>query len=337
MNPLHALPPPAGVARVLSQRPLAWVSGPSDGDLADRPPHPRAASGVVWLHDRLAVIQDDTSFLALVDAVTGLAESVALPPGADGRRRFEPALGNKHLKLDLESAVAWPGVGNVNWLAFGSGSTAMREHVVHAIARNASAASFATRVLDAPELYAALRAERAFAGDELNIEGAALVAGRVRLFQRGNGAAGPGRVIRDASVDLDQAAVVRWLAGAGPAPRPIGGSARGYDLGTIDGVRLTFTDATAGRRDGGHDGEVVFLASAEASPNSYDDGDVVGGVIGRIAADGAVARTLSLPVRLKVEGIVLDRDDPSRAWLVTDMDDPTRAAELLLVDLGGLW
>ena len=108
---------------------------------------------------------------------------------------------------------------------------------------------------------------------------------------------------------------------------------KAFDLGAIDGTRLTFTDATRG-----HDGSVVFLAAAEASPNTYDDGEVKGTAVGVLKADGSVVTMPLLdergrPLTDKVEGICLDPTDAKRAWVVVDKDDPGAAAELLIVQL----
>jgi len=301
-----------GVARVLSRRAMLWEAPVDPAE--DRTEHVRAASGVVWLGDRLAVIQDDTSFLALVSPTTARAQSLALTPGP--ARRFEEALGNKADKLDLESCVSWVDDRGAHLVAFGSGSTKKRERIVHIHNQ-------VVHLLDAAPMYDALRGLRAFAGDELNVEGAVLVGERLRLFQRGNGAAGlPARRVVDATVELVRAGDL-WV--------PLSETARAYDLGTLDGVRLTFTDATA------HHGVVWFLATAEDSPNSVDDGPVVGSVIGRFAPDGSVATLLRLvddagPLVAKTEGIVFDRV-PGRAWVVVDRDDTSIPAELLYVDL----
>ncbi|MFO0748758.1 MAG: hypothetical protein U1F43_24305 [Myxococcota bacterium] len=337
MKFFHAPPLGRARARILSRRPLAWAHAAAE---SDRTPHPRAASGVVWIGERLAVIQDDASFLALVDAQTAEATSIAMPVGPDGRRRFEPALGNKAAKLDLESAVAWADGATWHWLAFGSGSTAARESVVHACFEPDAEAR--VRVLPAPALYAALRGAHAFSGDALNVEGAALVGDRLRFFQRGNGAAGPDTDIADATVDVDLAALRGWLAGRAGEPALVAGSARRYALGTLPGepavtgpVRLTFTDATV---DG--DGQVWFLACAEASPNTYDDGLVVGAVVGRMDARGAVVGLARLvdddgPVALKAEGLVIDRHAAARLDRRRH-GRPRARGRALSVDLGEL-
>ena len=75
-------------------------------------------------------------------------------------------------------------------------------------------------LIAAPRLYAALRGVAAFAGSELNVEGAAAIDGRVRLFNRGNGAVVEGRRPLDASVDLSAVELLAFLRNAESAPVP---------------------------------------------------------------------------------------------------------------------
>lgn len=90
-------------ARILRTTPLRYAEG-ADPAL-DRPAHVRAASAVARVGGRLAIVQDDANFVALVDPATGLAEAVTLPAGEGGLRQFDDLRGNKRFKLDLESCV----------------------------------------------------------------------------------------------------------------------------------------------------------------------------------------------------------------------------------------
>src|SRR5688500_6401908 len=97
---------PTLVARVTRCIPMTYAAG---ADLsADRPAHVRAASGLAWFGDRLAVVQDDANFIALVDPATGLTDAVPLPPGPGGIRPFDDSRGHKADKLDLEAIVCLP-------------------------------------------------------------------------------------------------------------------------------------------------------------------------------------------------------------------------------------
>jgi hypothetical protein len=126
----------------------------------DRPALVRAGSALRWFGDRLAVVQDDVCFLALVD-VRGPVAALALPPGPGGRRRFEDALGNRSEKLDMEAAVTLEGPRGPRLILLGSGSRPTREQLVIVEPDGA------VRAFDGAELYAMLRRERRFSGAEL--------------------------------------------------------------------------------------------------------------------------------------------------------------------------
>jgi len=342
---IASVPDPALGARVLRRTPLHYDAG-ADPSI-DRPAHVRAGSSMAWVGERLVVVQDDANFLAVVDPHRGAVWALALDAGESGLRQFDDVRGNKAHKLDLEACVVVPGAaGSSTLLALGSGSTARRESVLVASDLTGPAPSVALRQL--PALYAALRAEPAFAGSELNVEGALFVAGRgaasavLRLFGRGNGAARDALLPRNATCDLDWPALDAHLAAPAEAPPPLPRDVVQYDLGAIDGVPLGFTDAALLS-----DGSILYAAAAEASPDVTRDGLVAGSVLGVIRVDSrgrpATARHCVVrdgdgsPLAAKVEGVTPSADSPSRCWVVVDVDDPGKASELCEVELGGPW
>ncbi len=320
-------------AVVVSRAPLLYLEGPDPDE--DRPAHVRAASGLAWVGDELAVVQDDAGFLALHDPVAGTTRSLPLEADRHGKRLWDEGRGNKMDKPDLECATVIRWEGREQLLAMGSGSAPGRDRVLllprDQLAADAPRAPRALLPLAA--LYAALETDLRFSGGALNLEGVSALGGsRVRLFQRGNGDPGPGRRPVDAFLDLDLAP---WLAGVPPAgPLP---AARRLDLGSIGGVRLSFTDATPGPG-----GRTLFLAAAEDSPDAVRDGPVAGSVVGVLEPDGSV---LVAPLvdryghRLvaKAEGIAWRAAEPDRVDVVFDPDDPERPSELCRVELRGPW
>jgi hypothetical protein len=317
-------------ARVESRLPLFYSGG---ADLAaDRPAHIRAASAVAPWNGRLAIVQDDVNVIALLDPATGRIDAHDLPRGAGGRRQFDDLLGNKSDKLDLELAFSVPrhtADGGDLLVALGSGATPARVHVALLDGNGA-------RLASARELYDALSRCLEFAGSQLNLEGAALLSDRrVRLFQRGNGAPRPGLPALDATADIDLDAFLAYLDGA--SPPPVIDRVVTYELGSLDGSRLTFSDAAVA-------GDVLhYLASAERSPDAIADGVVVGSVLGHLAgADGApvwapLTDELGHPLAIKAEALAFDPARPDHALILLDADDPARPAELCLVHLSGPW
>lgn len=320
-------------ARLLSRAPLHFTGGADAA--ADRPAHVRAGSGLAWVGSRLAAIMDDANFVALIDPrAPQAAEAVALPPGEAGRRQFGDSRGTKHLKLDLEACVATPDADPM-LVAFGSGSLPAREHVV-IVTGFAAGAPHAT-LLHRPALYRVLRDAAGFAGSELNLEGALLLQSpeghALRLFGRGNGAARGAVVPLNATCDLDWDALLLHLHDADrapPSPRRI----TRYELGTLGGVPLGFTDAA-------HcEGTVLFTAAAEASPDAVRDGEVSGSAIGIVDARDRLRWTPIVdehgaPLREKAEGLAVADADAGEFWVLLDADDEDRASELCRVRLDG--
>jgi hypothetical protein len=320
-------------ARVVRSTPLLYVDG-ADAAL-DRPAHVRSASGLVRVDGRLVAIQDDASFIAVIDPRTLRATALTLPAGADGRRQFDDGRGNKHLKLDLEACTVAPDDdGGQVLVAFGSGSLGPRECVV--LARGFGGRDPLATLIPAPALYAALRACGEFSGSEMNVEGAACLDGAIRLFNRGNGAPVDGRMPVDATCDVDWSELRAHLAAPYRQPVPAIRRVTRYHLGDIGGCPLTFTDAAERGAD------VLFSAAAEDSPDAVRDGPVAGSALGIIAADGTVRTALvqgedGAPLLEKVEGVWPDPADPARVLAVVDRDDPAAPSLLLEITLGGPW
>jgi len=320
---------PTRVARILSRTPLVYSDAASRA--LDRPLFVRAASGIAWFGGELAIIQDDASLVALVDPHTMRVRAIPLPADAHGLRQFDKSRHNKKDKLDLECCFVTDVGGATTLFALGSGSSKRRETIVRvrSIEQSGARVGYEVHTTHAQAFYAALRATTEFSGSELNLEGAVVKGSELVLFQRGNGAPRHDLLAVNATCQIKLDDFLHYLDATEHAPVPALHDVRRYDLGSIAGVPLTFTDAAQAEDDG-----ILFLASAEGSPNTVDDGEVVGTVLGFIARDGTIT-LMSLtdegggPCVDKVEGLVLDLDDASRAWLVIDSDDATRPALLL--------
>jgi hypothetical protein len=320
---------PTLAARVVRRVALTYAAG-ADPSL-DRPAHVRSASGIARVGGRVAVVQDDANFVALVDPATGLAEPIALPAGDGGLRQFDDLRGNKRFKLDLESCVAVDdGGGSEMLLAFGSGSTEAREKIV--MVRGIGAGEPEVRVIDAARFYRLLRGLKAFSGSELNVEGVARIGGVLRLFNRGNGAPADGLAPVDATCDVDLAALLAFLDAPGSAP-PEPRDVAPYALGRVAGIPLTFTDAAAAGD------AVLYAAAAEDSPDATRDGPVGGAAIGIIDAAGAryalVRGEDGGPYAGKIEGVL--PLSSTRLLAVIDRDDPLVPSEMLEIALDGPW
>jgi hypothetical protein len=324
---LRATLDPGLQARIRSRHALHYAQ-PQPGF----PAFVRAASSVTWLGERLAIVQDDTLLIALVDPASCAVEAVALPLRADGARTFDVAQGNKKFKADFEGCVSALVNGAPTLFAFGSGSHENRESIA---VLSRAGTHVESRIVHVPAFYAALREQPGFLSSELNLEGALLIGDTLRLFQRGNGTPlVAGADVSCATCDLSWSELLAHLGAPAQAPVPVLRGVRQYDLGTVDDARLTFTDAALMP-----DGSVAFSASAERSPNAYDDGIVTGSALGKIGPHGIVVCPLcdeqGAPVREKVEGLVFSKGSSQQAFVVFDPDDHEQPATLAVVALRG--
>jgi hypothetical protein len=312
-NHFRAVEEPRWKARIIARHEMTYRNGRSDKD--DRPPHVRAASGLSTFRERLAVIQDDANWLALIDAdqqVTG----VPLPPSPNGDRVFSKERGNQGDKYDLEACVTVGSGDSLELVGFSSGSRNEREWVLRV--REGKPGSFGAEFVQAPAFYAAMRTNKAFSGAGLNIEGAlALDHDCIRLFQRGNAQPCDGLQPVNATADFSWAALCEHLTAPDKYAPPALRNLRSYDLGTLGSVRLTFSDAEHLAK-----GRMLFSASAE-DPES---GRIKGSVLGIIEADGDARWThlsdeQGKPFNGKIEGLTLDADDKEKVYFVIDDDD----------------
>ena len=319
-------------AVVVSRHRLSYETG--EDSAQDRPAHVRAASSIAWIGDRIALVQDDSNFVALVQPTTGAVHPIALPRGEGGLRNFDDVRGNKKFKLDLEACVALPGQAEPSLLAFGSGSKKRRRNV--AVIDRWNDAEPRVRLHDATTLYERLEAEVAFAGSDMNIEGALVTGNCIRFFGRGNGKPKNGLLPLNATCELTIEQLLAYLENTVDVAPPNPTSVVQYDLGRLNDIVLGFTDATT------MGDQTLFSAAAEVSADASEDGPVGGSVLGTIDAHGVVRYTLLVdltgrPFMEKVEGVVFSKTSAQRAFIVVDPDDVTRPGELCEVELRGSW
>lgn len=273
----------------------------------DRPAHVRAASGLCWWRGRLAVVCDDVSFAGLIDPDTGLVDAITLPHAPGGRRQFDTGRGNKADKLDLECVFA---AGDLLiGLGSDSGLAVRRQALVVDVGE--------PRLVPLPRLYAALRRPELGRG-QLNLEAVACAGDRVFVGNRGGDVGDDGAPTIDAIAELPLAALLALLEDPEGAPLPAV-RWRPLALGTLGGAALRLTELTAAA-----DGALWYAATAEATTSAYDDGDVLGSVLGRVGEPGH-----SAPIHAKLEGLAFVPGAPGRLYATVDADDPARPSELL--------
>ena len=275
--------------------------------------HLSAASGLVRAGSFLYVVADDELHLGIF-RTTGRdpGELVRLFDGALPAAKAE----RKREKPDLEALTLLPPSADFPhgaMLALGSGSTRNRQRGVVFGLDARGALRGEPSIVDLTLVFSCLTALR-----ELNIEGAVVCGDEMRLFQRGSKGDSPNVIVR-----FPLPAFLAALNDTGNSTiEPL--EAQSIDLGAIDGVPFTFTDAA-----GLPNGEIVFTAVAEDTADSYNDGPCGGAIIGILDRESRVKRLLRLDVPLKIEGVDARADgDTISLLLVTDADDPSIPAGL---------
>jgi hypothetical protein len=284
---------------------------------AGRAAHISAASGVARRGDFVYVIGDDELGLGvfrLSKEAPGTLRRVfrgELSPDHDERKKEKP---------DLEALTLLPpftGRPFGSLLGLGSGSNPQRERgFVWGLAADGSLEGEPIE-LDLSPLYERFRQS----APELNIEGGSALGDRLRLFHRGNTQQGLNIV---AEVPLRD--FIRGVQAGGRIECGEELRTHAYELGELDGVPLTFSDATPIA-----DELVVFTASAEPDSDPHGtDGEIRGSVVGMIDGDGRVERLRTIDRKWKVEGVYASIDARVIDFLfVCDQDDPDSASPLL--------
>jgi hypothetical protein len=276
-----------------------------------RPAHMSAASGVARRGDFVYVIGDDELHLGVFQLSSprpGRLRRVLAGelPGDDGERAGA--------KPDLEALTLLPPFRGQPYgalLGLGSGSGPERDRGFVCRLGADGAIDGEPAELDLRPLYRLLREHQA----DLNIEGAATMGDQVWLLHRGTSEEGANLV---AELSLEQ--LMRSLREDQCLDADELQNVRRYELGDIDGVELTFSDATPIA-----DQVLVFTASAEA-----DDGHICGSVVGTLGRDGSVQRLRTIDRRWKVEGVHASIDAGVLDFtFVCDQDDPAAPAPLL--------
>jgi len=312
-------PPPFSVT---STKSLVFDAPFGEGE--DRHTGVRAASALVKLGQSFVIAQDDSNFAA-VWTKDGI-QPLRMFSGEHGDT-FSPARGNKKHKPDIELGASFVVDGKDAAVMFGSGSTDQRTRAAWIVE---GPSGHTVKTADLKSLYDAAIQRIGIAASSLNLEASAAVGDRVVFFQRGNG---EGAV--NASFSVSQKILESALLNGTTIKSSDLREVRKHQLGDLDGCGLGFSDAAPLP-----DGRILFLAAAEASPNTYDDGAVAGSVIGILDHDGAATVLHRVPDGpdgpYKLEGLAIDRVEGNVVHLraVEDADTPSKpstALELRLV------
>lgn len=204
-----------------------------------------SASGLIYKDNTLFIIGDNSGFLY----------EYAIPSQTLQQHQIiENAAANiaKSEKPDFEAITHF---GDTLYV-FGSGSTEKRNKMVEI-----NTVEKEIRTNDLTDLYSVMQSFSEIKPQDFNIEGAVYTGKEWYLFNRGNGESAKNVVFTIQGKNLVNEFNIL---------------SNHYKLPKIKGVRSSFTDAVQ------IDNKIYFLATAEDTKSTYDDGEILGSFIGCI-------------------------------------------------------
>lgn len=211
----------------------------------------------------------------------------------------------KKLKPDFE-AIAH---NDSYYFLFGSGSTENRNKMIQVDAKTKEV----IKTFDLSFLYESMRSFAEMEADDFNLEGAIYDDGTWYFFNRGNGKNKRNVVFTVTGENLEDD--YRILINE-------------YKLPKIKGVRASFTDAIS------IDDSIYFLATAENTESTYNDGEVVGSLIGRIDSNTMkVEFTKKITDTNKFEGLTFYKKTRSTIEFLLCEDNDTEQLESSIYNL----
>ena len=215
-----------------------------------------SASGIVQHNDSLYVVGDNAAWLYQLTNDFKVGNRRLLMDGVTD------SILPKASKPDLESMTTFNIANEEELLIFGSGSKSPERDVAVRVSLDVDKAP---KVYALERLYASLRSSGVIDASTLNIEAAATVGDDLYLFNRET----------NTVLVYDLKTLLKSLDGNDDLPTP---KTYALTLPKLNGLQVKFSGATAIPNQK----HLVFTASVEDTPNTYDDGEVLGSYVGTI-------------------------------------------------------
>ncbi len=192
---------------------------------------------------------------------------------------------------------------------FGSGSTAKRNAMIEFDLNQKKK----TATNNLADLYAVMQNFAAIKPEDFNIEGVIYEGENWYFFNRGNGISNKNTLLSLHAQKLNQEFSLL---------------SNDYKLPKIKGVRSSFTDAVL------VDTKIYFLATAEDSQSTYDDGEVLGSFIGRIDLETMkIDFTKKISNSHKFEGLTVFKKDNKKIEFLLCEDKDSEVLETAIYKL----
>lgn len=247
-----------------------------------------SASGLIYKNNTLSIVGDNSSYLYEYNLENKILERHPLTEN--------PAENiAKNEKPDFEAVTEFENAIYV----FGSGSTEKRTKMVQLDAKTKTIIATS----DLSDLYLSMQSFSQLPEGDLNIEGVVRKDNEWFFFNRGNGTKGENIVFTVQGKNLTEEFNI---------------ITNEYKLPKIKGVQTSFTDAVlAGNK-------IYFLATAENTTSTYNDGEVLGSIIGSIdTATMKIGFTKKITDTHKFEGISLYEETEKEITFLLCEDNDT--------------
>ena len=246
-----------------------------------------SASGLLYQDNSIIAIGDNSSFLYQYNLINEELQKYPLLENAN-----ENII--KKIKPDFEAITQY----NNDIYIFGSGSTQNRNTMVQLDATTKKIIS----TNDVSALYQTMQSFGEIKPEHFNLEGAIYTGTNWYLFNRGNGKNAKNIIFTISGNNLIDDFSILFNK---------------IKLPKTKGVETTFTDAVWANN------KIYFLATAEDTQSTYDDGEVLGSIIGAINPETMkVEFTKKITKTAKLEGItVYEQDATSITFLLCEDND----------------
>ena len=246
-----------------------------------------AASGLFYGGNHLYLISDSSSFLYHYNTETTVLEKIKVT--GDSRDNIA-----KSEKPDFEAIGHYDGI----LYLFGSGSTNKRNRMFHVDTETKRLIG----IVDLTKLYAAMQESAQLSSEDFNIEGALFDGQQWLLFNRGSGKTNKNIIFTIDDITLKEHFKIDFIP---------------YNLPAINGISSSFTDAIF------FENKIYFLATAEDTCSTYDDGKVFGSLLGQIDCETMeIEGTVKISDSLKLEGLALySNSEQSLEFLICEDND----------------
>jgi hypothetical protein len=251
-----------------------------------------SASGLIYHDNTIFAIGDNSTFLYEYKIDSLQLNRIALAENSEENiaKKFKP---------DFEAITQHQD----SLYIFGSGSTENRNVMVQVNAKTKKVIASN----DLTNLYLAMQSFGEIKPEDFNLEGAIFNGESWFLFNRGNGKNNKNIVFTVDAKNLTNE--FRILSNK-------------FKLPKIDGIRTSFTDAIL------VEDKIYFLATAENTDSTYNDGEILGSIIGRIdVATMKIDFTEKITDTQKFEGITLFKKSENEIEFLLCEDNDTEVLE----------